>query len=197
MGFGNLLRAGVSALVSKSARKWVQEGLFDVRANAYAPNHCSYYSFAFAASIIQTEGATVVNVYFIIRSILYTSLYPADIFLLLTVYTLLLHCFSMPGDDPKRNLKRNIFTAHCVFLGVLGALYLAALALGIERVVKTAGYAYAEYVYYDGTVPTVNKVDFAFTALCFVTSVEVLIATVFIAATARKRELPASVRWSL
>ena len=162
----------------------------------YSHDVCSYYAFAFAVSIIQDAGAVVVNVYYIIQTILYSTVYPADIFLLFTVYTLLFHCFTKQGDDHRRKLKRNVFLAHGGFCAILGALYIAYLALSIQQTVQSVNDTLElEYRYYE-TIPAFHKVDVAFSALYFVASVEVLLATIYIFVTARKREIPSSVRYS-
>ncbi|KAL6713426.1 hypothetical protein ACLMJK_008891 [Lecanora helva] len=151
-----------------------------------------YYAFTLAASIMQAVGAYVANLYFIIQVILYSVSYIADILLLFTVFTLLSHCLNRRGEDQKRSLKRNVFLAHAAFCAILGAIYISFLGLQIDKVVKSINDSLGLlYRYYDG-IPAANKVDVAFSALYFVASFEVLLATIYLLVTAQKRGLSAS-----
>ena len=133
----------------------------------------------------------VENVYFIIETILLSSAYIADILLLSAIFGLLHYCFLQPDgpDNAKRGLKGAIYWTHLAFCGILGALYITILGLGINDVVSTGG----SYFSYSDGIPTRAKVQVAFYALYFVAAVEVVAAIGYLTATARKRGLTTKV----
>lgn len=133
----------------------------------------------------------VANVYFIIETILLSSAYIADILLLSAIFGLLHYCFLQPDgpDNAKRGLKGAIYWAHLAFCGVLGALYITILGLGINDVVSTIG----PYFSYSDGIPIRVKVQVAFHALYLVAAVEVVAATGYLTATARKHDLTTKV----
>lgn len=155
----------------------------------------SYETYAFIDSILYESEVIVENLYLLIETILISSGYIADILLLTAIFGLVHYCFLHPDgpDNPKRGLKGAIYWAHLALCGVLGALYITILGLGINDVVSNIGPSGASYaVAYDG-VPTIYKVQVAFNAIYFVAAVEIVAAIGYLIATARKRDLTTKV----
>lgn len=151
----------------------------------------SYQTYYFIDLILYESEVVVENVYFIIERILVSSTYIADILLLSAIFGLLHYCFLHPDgpDNAKRGLKDAIYWAHLAFCGVLGALYITILGLGINEVVSSLGL----YFSYSDGIPIRVKVQVAFHALYFVAAVEVVAAIGYLTATARKRDLTTKV----
>ncbi|KAL9124013.1 MAG: hypothetical protein Q9217_006612 [Psora testacea] len=155
-----------------------------------------YYAYSFAESIIYEDRVVVYNIFFVSETILYSTAFVADIFLLLTIYTLLYHCFMRSGDDPKLKVKRSIFAAHCILCAILGALYIAYLALNIRDVVQIVeddGSTFELQFRFYGTISTQTKIEVSYKALYFAASIEILLATVWVLVTASKHNIPRKV----
>lgn len=117
--------------------------------------------------------------YFLISYIIETSSYVGNIFLLVTLYSLIFYFFS-PFSDRKRPLKRKLLLAHYGFCAILIALFLSILGLGIYNLVQLVRqYRYYSYIYNSERV-NLAKLNVTFDALTFVASVEIFVASVWI-----------------
>ena len=153
-----------------------------------------YETYYLIDSILYESEVVVANVYYLIETILLSSIYIADILLLSAIFGLLHYCFLKPDgpDNAKRGLKGAVYWAHLAFCGVLGALYITNLGLGINDVVSSIGPSGSYLSYADG-IPIRYKVQVAFDALYFVAAVEVVAAIGYLTATAHKRDLTTKV----
>ena len=130
--------------------------------------------------IILTEiEAVVINVYFVISVIIDYTAYVGTIWLLATIYALGYHLFTQP-DEKASSSKKKILYARYAVCGVLFALFLAILALGIRDVVLQVEGAGSSYLGFSRhTVPTFYKLDVAYSALVFVASLEILVGSIW------------------
>ena len=141
---------------------------------------------------------TVKNIYYIFEFILLSTANIAAIALLLTIFTLVYHMFlgSTGPNDSSAKLKKTIFQLHLGLIGLLSIVYIVYLALGIkswvERLQRYGSYLYANS-FRRGVTPDYYRVNVAYQAVYFITSVEILAAAVFLLVTKSKRGLSGSV----
>ena len=134
-------------------------------------------------TILWEKQAVVVTVFYLISSILYSTTYLADIFLLVTIFALL----TQVGKrfSPNNFLTKPLFIwTYSIFCTILFALYLAILALRIQyQVEATQNGAYSMYGYRRShfsyrhshqLLRTTAKLNIASNALYMVSSLSIL-----------------------
>ncbi|KAG8529750.1 uncharacterized protein KY384_005231 [Bacidia gigantensis] len=157
-----------------------------------------YYAFEFTSGIIEENQTVVATVYYLIRFIILSLGFLAEIFLLVAVYALLNQLFLHPNgpSDAKASLKRKVFIIHMLVCAILTALYIAFFAYGIKIVIDAVNHSSGRYLSYgvnSDDSNTQNNIDLAYEAIYFVCSVEIFVASIFLLITASKRGFPQKV----
>ena len=155
-------------------------------------NSSSSFAFNFSVDIIYEDDTNVANVFFLVQAIIYAAAYVAEMFLLLTIYTILLQCFVQPHspDDTKRKQMGTIFKLHIILCIILAALYVAYWVLELRYTVEGVVQNFGDGVFYAvDRKPVINQLLVAYRALYVVASVEVILSTLFLAVNAQKHHL--------
>ncbi|KAL8863785.1 MAG: hypothetical protein Q9174_007546, partial [Haloplaca sp. 1 TL-2023] len=90
------------------------------------------FGIRFSTSMIYELRSSVQQIFFLVITILYQSAYLAEISLLGTLYLLLPHCSGHPTRDSKPRIWKTLQVVHALFIGLLGVIWVSAMALKIK-----------------------------------------------------------------
>ncbi|KAL8714968.1 MAG: hypothetical protein Q9225_006467 [Loekoesia sp. 1 TL-2023] len=129
------------------------------------------FTIRFIVDILFGVEAVVQVVFFLIITIIYQSVYLAEISLLGVLYILLPDCSTHPGRQSNQNrMWKGLRIAHAIFILILVALWLSAMALKIKYQVDSV---IGDPWYFRRTIRSFHKIDGAYNILYFVVTIEI------------------------
>ncbi len=137
--------------------------------------------------------AVVQVIFFLILTIILQAGYIADIALLGVIYILLPHCSNHPNRQSSRpSVFKGTKAAHAIFLFILSAIWLSAMALKIQNQVgRVVG---DPWELRQTTIPNISKLNATYNILYFVGALEVLVWSILGFIDAKKRRASGQVR---